>query len=286
MTKFRFEQETMLEILEKLRAQAEQETAEASTTRRPSWAPALVLSDELLDVCRSLAWLSAGAKPVARLWSVSADLKRIGTWQRDHLSNVPRHGHRVRGFDLIAGEQRTGPRRICRRLKNENGQWDESPRWIEPPRPQRLSATERTLKYFQEFLARPPLTEEALRERSGLDYLSDDDLARRVWLNARERERMTIDIPGLEAKIGTDATAYESARERYRLHTRAFELGRQRIAEFLGDPETQMLAGSRVTGCCSRCRVELTDPTSIERGIGPECIKRVAWHRVVPSVAA
>jgi len=47
----------MLEMLEKLRVQAEQETAGASTTRRPSWAPALVLDGELLNVCRSLEFL-------------------------------------------------------------------------------------------------------------------------------------------------------------------------------------------------------------------------------------
>jgi hypothetical protein len=90
-------------------------------------------------------------------------------------------------------------------------------------------------------------------------------------------------IPELEAQIAKETAYHEKALARYRLHVRAFELGRQRLAEFLGDPEGQMLAGSRLTGKCSRCGAELTDPVSVERGIGPECVKCVAWHRIVPA---
>jgi hypothetical protein len=36
---------------EKLRLRAEAETAEREGSRRPTWAPALVLDGELLDVC-------------------------------------------------------------------------------------------------------------------------------------------------------------------------------------------------------------------------------------------
>lgn len=53
--------------IEELRQQAERETADAAKTRRPSWAPALVLTGELLDLCHSLEWLAPDDKPVARL---------------------------------------------------------------------------------------------------------------------------------------------------------------------------------------------------------------------------
>jgi hypothetical protein len=35
---------------------------------------------------------------------------------------VPLHGHRVPGFELIAGKQRIGSRLIYRTLKSESGQ--------------------------------------------------------------------------------------------------------------------------------------------------------------------
>jgi hypothetical protein len=53
----------------------------------------------------------------------------------DHLSNVPLHGHRVPGFELIAGEQRIGSRLIYRTLKSESGQWGEGQRWVAPTPP-------------------------------------------------------------------------------------------------------------------------------------------------------
>jgi hypothetical protein len=95
----------------------------------------LVLRGELLHVCYDLELLGIDEKPVARLWAIFADPKRIGTWQRDHLSNVPLHGHRVPGFELIAGEQRIGSRLIYRTLKSESGQWGEGQRWVAPTPP-------------------------------------------------------------------------------------------------------------------------------------------------------
>ena len=255
----------MTPLLEELRLQAERETADASQNRRPSWAPALVLGPELLDVCRALGLIRDTGKPVARLWALFADPKRIGTWQRNNLSNVPLHGHRVRGFQLVAGEQRTGSNRLYHTQKNEGDHWGEGPFWHQPyPIPSiKLGNIERSIEMVRRFLEDP---------------ISDDARRRYESTLAEEEARLVVETARLAAE-------HERAMERYRLHKRSFELGKARLAEFLGDPEAQMRAGSQVTGKCSRCGAILTDPISVERGIGPECVKRVAWHRIVPAEA-
>jgi hypothetical protein len=67
----------------------------------------------------------------------------------------------------------------------------------------------------------------------------------------------------------------QTAETRYSLLTRSVELGAQRVAAFVGDVEGQRRTGSRLTGNCAICGRGLTDPVSLERGIGPECIQRV-----------
>jgi hypothetical protein len=278
--------------LENLRRQAEAETSQSSATRRPSWAPALVLTGELPDICRSLEWLSPGDKPVARLWAVFADPQKLGTWQRDHISAVPLHGHRVRGFELIAGEQRLGRQRLFRTLKGEDGVWRSSgTRWKYPAEPWDLRNAKYQLDLDQKRLADPVADEASLRadyERHRWDFEDEesveDYIARRLERDAWQRAGALKRIPELEAKIAASEHLHQQALQRYHWCFRVFELGKQRLAEFLGDPEAEMLAGSRVTGRCSRCGALLTDPLSIERGIGPECIKRVAWHKVVPDL--
>jgi hypothetical protein len=53
--------------LDALRIQAEIETADRSTSKRPTWAPAVVLDGELLELCRKVEFLTTDDKPVARL---------------------------------------------------------------------------------------------------------------------------------------------------------------------------------------------------------------------------
>ena len=51
--------------LDALRIQAEIETADRAVTKRPTWAPAVVLDGELLTLCRELEYLEPSDKPVA-----------------------------------------------------------------------------------------------------------------------------------------------------------------------------------------------------------------------------
>jgi hypothetical protein len=48
----------MDQILEHLRRTAEEFTAEASDSRRPSWAPALLVSEEFLELAREFGGLT------------------------------------------------------------------------------------------------------------------------------------------------------------------------------------------------------------------------------------
>jgi hypothetical protein len=64
-----------------------------------------------------------------------------------------------------------------------------------------------------------------------------------------------------------------SLQRRYQRRARLEELATERIIEFAGDPEGQRLTGAQLTGNCSFCGKALIDPISLERGIGPECIK-------------
>src|SRR6476646_7758203 len=60
--------------LDALRIQAEIETADRAQNKRPTWAPAVVLDGELLELCYELEYLAPDDKPVARLWATFADL--------------------------------------------------------------------------------------------------------------------------------------------------------------------------------------------------------------------
>jgi hypothetical protein len=50
-----------------------------------------------------------------------------------------------------------------------------------------------------------------------------------------------------------------------------------RIVAVAADPEAAAVAFGKRTGVCSCCARELTNPESIERGIGPVCAERWGW---------
>jgi uncharacterized protein DUF6011 len=55
------------------------------------------------------------------------------------------------------------------------------------------------------------------------------------------------------------------------MRQRALELARARVLEFVGAPDAQMMTAARLWGHCCICGKALTDPVSLERGIGPDC---------------
>lgn len=50
-----------------------------------------------------------------------------------------------------------------------------------------------------------------------------------------------------------------------------------RLIEIATDPRKAALAHGHATGQCAVCARELTDPESVQRGIGPICAKRFGW---------
>ena len=55
---------TLNQVLERLRLLAEEFTTGAADTRRPSWAPALIVSEEFISLVHSLNILPDDDKPV------------------------------------------------------------------------------------------------------------------------------------------------------------------------------------------------------------------------------
>lgn len=49
-----------------------------------------------------------------------------------------------------------------------------------------------------------------------------------------------------------------------------------KVSHLIADPMAAMKAHGIETGTCCMCGLELTDPESIERGIGPICMERLA----------
>jgi len=68
----------------------------------------------------------------------------------------------------------------------------------------------------------------------------------------------------------------ETLQQKQKLRIRATELAAQRVAEFAGDPDTQMKLAGKLTSSCCFCGRTIFDPISLERGIGPECYGKVA----------
>jgi hypothetical protein len=201
--------------LDDLRLRAEHDVEHRRRTRRPTWAPALILDGELLELVRSLEQLGPDDKPVARLWAVFADPTRRGTILRDHLSHHPQPGTICRGFELRAGETKGAKSEmIFRSYLHQDGTWREGPNWTSPP------------------------------------WMSKGQ-----WLIKPE--------------------VLERQNARYAKLCRARDLGHARVWDFLGHPDEEMVQGSHVTGRCWMCGKTLSDPISVERGIGPECISHL-----------
>jgi hypothetical protein len=117
--------------LDGLRIRAEIETADRSQTKRPTWAPAVVLDGELLELCREIEFLSPDDKPVARLWAVFNDPKRYGAAIRRTFSKHPMEGMACRGFEMRARQEHTSGRTglMARAFMGFDGRWSTELRW-------------------------------------------------------------------------------------------------------------------------------------------------------------
>jgi hypothetical protein len=242
------------QAFETLRTRAEVAVAiEQDRQRRPSWAPPLILEGELLELCRALKYLAPEDPPIARLWATFADPKKSRTYLRERFSSLALTGIECRGFQLFAGSERGNTSGLLfEAQRTEAGEWRFGPDfyWRHYASPYR---------YDWERLTRQRLTAE---DRVGQGQAFPTDQA--------EIERLTQLIAAIDA-----ADLGNAGRQRVHSEqkTRALELAQQRVLEFVGAP-AQMQLAARLCGHCCICFKALTDPVSLERGIGPECLQK------------
>jgi hypothetical protein len=290
-----------------LRIQAEVETANRSQNKRPTWAPAVVLEGELLELCRELEYLGPDDKPVARLWAIFADPKRKGAVVRTTFSKHPLPGIRCRGFEMRAGMQHNGDRMTIAQM-DACGSWSIGYRFrwshsdinrmrrladdfeneieriqqgLKPSEPPQLSDPE---EFYRWSIKRGESEESAQHSREYAQKRNAEQFAR--W-QAREQEKQDpVYIERMrerEARLQSwlekqqQKIAKEEAKPdwRFKALTRMTELAERRLFVFVGDAEGERQRGAQVTGACCCCGKALTDKVSLERGIGPECIKNL-----------
>ena len=249
---------TLSDTFEALRRLAEADTADAGTDqRRPSWAPALVLGGDILSVLGELG-RERPDKPVARLWATFAGRGKLDMLLRSGTSTLPMPGVRVRAFELRLGVERSGTR-LLRATRGESG-WYIDMAYRQPPRLDDEWRAKVALRQAQKDV-------DHYRERAAAAPPGQSGHA--LYLLQYHEAR----LPPLQqscAELKADCDQYRQRQDRLG------ELIKRRVAEFAGDPYAQMIAGARVTGNCGMCGRGLTDPLSLERGIGPECFGKIA----------
>jgi hypothetical protein len=244
------EDQAAFDAFERLRQRAE--TDVTSDEERTTWAPPMILGEELGEACYTLGLLTDDDKWIGRLWATFATLEQSGQYLRKNISMPPLEGISCRGFQFHAGEAR-GPMRqiLFEAQRMESGAWWFGPRW----RPAEYRSPK--ARDWRHFVSR----REGLRH---IKYLSEEERKAQI-------EPLTQKIDAIDAE---DLVKAQVHRERQLLHGRVRELVRQRVLDFIGAPDAQMQLAGRLWGHCCICGKELTDPISLERGIGPECIKR------------
>jgi hypothetical protein len=249
---------TLSEILESLRLRAEEHTADAATTRRPSWGPALVIGEEFVELARKLGLLNEGDKPIVRLWAQFANPRKRETILREQVG-LTLSGVRCRAFDLHVGETRKGTCLFSAR-RGSTGDWDVGPSsW-------KLGADYQHWQLRQ--LVRD-LQEQCQRFARTIDECGGPE----------QQPNMVRDLERMQQARTEREAEYQAAQieldAKNAVRARLLVLARERVVEFGGGNHlTQMIAGARVTGNCCICGRELTDPVSVERGIGPDCYSK------------
>jgi Family of unknown function (DUF6011) len=247
---------TVFEAFERLRQRAETEVhISEDSERRPSWAPPLLLGEELAELCLELELITLDDKWIGRLWAEFATPKRSGKWLREHVSDLPLGGIQCRGFSLWAGAAARGTRStlLFEAQREQSGAW-------------RFGPQDNALGYWISGQDGEYRWADLVRRREQTrDIYRNPSQAHELEL---QRAQFNRQIKTVENDERIKATAYY---DRQRKRQRVLELARMRILEFVGAPVAEMQTAARLWGCCCRCSKALSDPVSLERGIGPDC---------------
>jgi hypothetical protein len=249
---------------ERLRQRAEAEgNTHVNQERRPSWAPPLLLGEELAEACLELGWLAKEDKRVGRLWAHFASPKRSHRYARENISLHALPEISCRGFQFYAGSERGSTDALLFEAQRDNNStWRfGSHSWIHRYCSPRSREWERLIS-----------DRETLRHQIATVSFTPDAQAD----NARRLADLDARIAVIDAADVEDAAAQHA---RWRLRQYAIDLARTRVFDFAGAPDTQMQDAARLCGRCCRCWKTLTDPLSLERGIGPDC-----WSGIVDAI--
>src|SRR5262249_34719664 len=208
---------TVFEAFERLRQRAESEVTIHDTDRRPSWAPPLILGEELGNICYELGYLTDDDKWIARLWAKFATPKRSGRWLREHTSSLPLAGLRCRGFQLHAGGARGAAGNILfEAQRTEAGEWRFGPHeWPSEYSSPRRHDWERLIR-----------ERENLRHELEHYTLSE---GRRLQVETRLAE-IAHQIEAIDVLDTADANEH---RKHKSLRQQALELARVRVLDFI-----------------------------------------------------
>jgi hypothetical protein len=120
----------IFEAFDRLRQRAEVGANLDGCDRRPSWAPPLILGEELGEACLALGYLTLDDKWIGRLWAHFATPKRSGRYVREHASRHTLPGIACRGFQLFAGGARgTMSTLLFEAQRETSGEWRFGP-WV------------------------------------------------------------------------------------------------------------------------------------------------------------
>jgi hypothetical protein len=253
------ETETLSTAAERLAERVISDTAEQRQLhpeRRPTWAPPLPFPPELVSDLERLKALLPDADfdpAYGRLWAEWADPKRCDG--------------RFDGFSLRAGKSHDGERIL--RLSPGVGAWHVGPHWLAPkaPKPVKpLQAYKIPKGFFKGFNPEDPSVKEMVAFIVG------------GWPEQ---------FAEAQSRYAKEQAKFEPLQAQFLLREDLRNLGVAAFLAFAGAPDATMRSGAILAGICFRCGKILTDTTSRELGIGPECRRPFsapvlkAWHQSI-----
>jgi hypothetical protein len=169
-----------------------------------------------------------------------------------------------RGFELHAGSERGNKSAVLFRAhRYGDGKWETGP-WL--CRPSVWPSYETRRVQQQVDLLRMKVEHYKNIPAWQIQFSSQDFSA------ALEKEQQALAKAQAE-----DQQKYQTELECYQLLHRVAELAAARVADLAGDYDAQIRFAGRLCGHCCECFRLLTDPKSLEIGIGPECVQKVVW---------
>ena len=208
--------------------------------RRPTWAPPLPFNCKMEAALERLKSLIPEADfdcSYGRLWAVWAHPK----WCKGKFD----------GFDLRAGREHNGE--IITRIRPGRELWWIGPNWRTPCPPKDPETWEKRESRLRKLWAR----------------VGDPDFLLKAIARAKES------FAEEQAEYIRKKAQGEKVVGRIELRHNIRELGVAAILAFAGAPDATMQSGARLAGICCRCGRILTDASSRELGIGPECFSIV-----------